>query len=191
MTHLLLFHHAQGLTPGVLVFADRLRSAGHEVTTPDLYAGRTFAVLDEGVAHARSLGFPTLVEQGCAAAEGLPTDLVYGGFSLGVMPAQTLAQTRPGARGALLLHACVTPSEIGGSWPEGVPVQIHGMAADPEFAGAGDLDAARDLVAAVPGAELFVYPGDGHLFADPGLEDYDEAAAVLLEQRVLDFLARV
>lgn len=191
MTHVLLFHHAQGLTAGVLAFAERLRVAGHEVTTPDLYAGRTFAGLAEGVAHARSLGFDALVEQGVGAAEGMPQDLVYAGFSLGAMPAQTLAQTRPGARGALLLHACLPLSELGGTWPAGVGVQIHGMDADPEFAGSGDLDAARELVAAVEGAELFVYPGDAHLFADPGLDGYDEAAAALLEQRVLDFLSRV
>ena len=105
MAEVLLFHHAQGLTSGVVAFADDLRAAGHTVHTPDLYAGRTFQTLEEGVAHARELGFDNVTAAGVQAADGLPADLVYGGFSLGVAPAQQLAQTRPGARGALLFLA--------------------------------------------------------------------------------------
>lgn len=105
-----------------------------------------------------------------------------------VLPAQRLAQTRPGARGALLFHACVPISEFSDSWPAELPVQIHGMEADPFFAGEGDIDAARALVKSVPHAELFLYPGDKHLFADAGLPSYDAAAAALLMRRVLDFL---
>ena len=105
------------------------------------------------------------------------------------MPAQKLAQTRPGAKGALLFSSC-TVSEFGDEWPQGVPVQIHGMDADPFFADGGDLDAARALVEATNQAELFVYPGDGHLFADSSLPSYDAAAAALLTWRVLDFLTQ-
>ena len=188
MAGVIVFHHAQGLTPGVLGFADRLRAAGHEVTVPDLFDGATFDTVEEGVAHAGRIGFDTVLERGRAAAEELPADLVYVGISLGVMPAQMLAQTRPGARGALLLESCVPVSEFGDAWPAGVPVQIHGMDADPYFAGEGDIDAARALVASTPDAELFVYPGDRHLFSDPSLPSYDEKAATLLEQRVLAFL---
>jgi dienelactone hydrolase len=184
MAEVLLFHHALGLTPGCLSFADGLRSAGHVVHVPDLYEGRTFADLTEGVGHAEQVGFDTIVERGRLAAEGLPNDLVYAGFSLGVMPAQMLAQRRPGAKGALLLHGCVPTSEFGGPWPEGVPLQIHTMDAD-EW---GDVDVARDLVETVEGAELFLYPGDRHLFADDSLRDYDDSAATLLKRRVLGFL---
>jgi dienelactone hydrolase len=192
MAEILLFHHVQGLTPGVHVFADRLREAGHTVHVPDLFDGRRFDTIDAGIAHVQEAGFDKVISDGRRIAEELPAELVYAGFSLGVMPAQMLAQTRPGAVGALLLHACVPPSEFGGDWPAGVPVQIHGMDGDPSFAGEGDLDAARALVAANPDdAELFVYPGDGHLFADPSLPDYDEEAAELLTQRVLEFLDRV
>jgi dienelactone hydrolase len=187
MTEVLLFHHAQGQTPGFLAFADRLRAAGHVVYAPDLYDGRTFADLEAGVAHARELGFDNIGERGRLAAEGLPDALVYAGFSLGVLPAQLLAQTRPGARGALLFSAAFPPSEFGG-WPPGVPVEIHLME-DDEWA-AEDLPAASELVETVDGAELFIYPGDGHLFADDSLPDYDEAAASLLTERVLDFLQR-
>lgn len=191
MAEVVLFHHVQGLTAGVVSFADELRAAGHVVHTPDLFEGRTFATIEEGMAHAREVGFGALLQQGVAAADALPSEgLVYAGFSLGAMPAQQLAQTRRDARGALLLHACLPVSEFGERWPAGVPVQVHGMDADPFFAEeGGDLDAARELVASTDQAELFLYPGDQHLFADSSLPDHDPAAAALLLERALRFLA--
>jgi dienelactone hydrolase len=189
MSQILLFHHAQGQTEGFHAFADELRAAGHVVHTPDLYDGRTFADIDDGVAYAREVGFGTLQERGVAAAENLPSDLVYAGFSLGVGPAQELAQTRPGAVGALLLHACMPTSEFGSSWPAGVPVQIHAMENDPWFE--EDAAAARALVDEADDAELFLYPGDRHLFADSSLSDFDPEAAALLTKRALAFLEAV
>jgi dienelactone hydrolase len=189
MAEVLLFHHAQGLTPGVEAFADELRSAGHTVHTPDLYEGKTFDTVDEGVANAQEVGFDTILERGKAAAEGLPSELVYAGFSLGVMPAQMLAQSRPGARGALLFSAAMPAFEFGASWPEGVPLQIHIMEDDPWAE--EDLPAAREIADTVEGAELFLYPGNRHLFADNSVADYDPGAAALLRQRALDLLARV
>jgi dienelactone hydrolase len=189
MAEILLYHHAQGQTPGFLAFADELRAAGHTVHTPDLYEGNTFATLDEGVGYAKQVGFGTIGERGRLAAESLPSGLVYAGFSLGVMAAQMLAQTRPGAKGALLFSAAFPASEFGDSWPPGVPLQIHMMEAD-EWA-MEDLPAARELVETTEGAELFLYPGDRHLFADSSLPDYDEDAAKLLMQRVLGFLENI
>jgi len=189
MAEILLFHHAQGQTPGFLAFADELRAAGHTVHTPDLYEGNTFAALDEGVGYAKQVGFETILERGRLAAESFSNELVYGGFSLGASPAQMLAQTRPGAKGALLFSAAFPTSEFGGAWPQGVPLQIHMMEAD-EWA-MEDLPAARELVETIGGAELFLYPGDRHLFADNSLPDYDEAAATLLKQRVLSFLDNI
>jgi dienelactone hydrolase len=191
VTDVILFHHALGVTEGVLEFADQLRSAGHQVTVPDLFEGRTFTSIDDGVGYARQTGFGTIMERGQAAAEALPAEIVYAGFSLGVLPAQMLAQTRAGAKGALLFDACLPVSEFGGEWPPDVPVQIHGMDSDAFFAEEGDLDAAKDLVAMAKDAELFLYPGDKHLFADSSLPSYDKAAATLLRQRVLDFLGRL
>jgi dienelactone hydrolase len=191
MADVLLYHHAQGLTTGVRDFAETLRADGHTVHIPDLYDGNVFDSLDAGIGYAREVGFGALLERGRAAAEGLPEDLVYAGFSLGVMSAQMLAQTRPGAKGALLFESCLPVSEFGDAWPQGVPVQIHGMDGDPFFADEGDLDAARDLVASTPDAELFLYPGKQHLFADNSLPSYDEQAATLLTQRVKAFLANV
>jgi dienelactone hydrolase len=191
MTDVVVFHHAQGLTPGVLAFADELRGRGHRVTTPDLYDGHTFATLDEGIAFAQETGFGTIVERGIHAAATLPEAIVYAGFSLGVMPAQQLAQTRPHAKGALLCCACLPVSEFGDAWPRDVPVQVHAMDADPLFTEEGDLDAARELVASTDVAELFTYPGGQHLFADASLPDYDEQAAALFTHRVLDFLEKL
>jgi dienelactone hydrolase len=192
MTEVLLFHHAQGLTPGVRAFADELRAAGHVVHTPDLYGGRVFDTLDQGMAHAKELGFDDILERAVRTANDLPAELVYAGFSLGEMAAQKLAQTRAGARGALLFYSCIPISGewAFGPWPEGVPVQIHGMDADPIFVGEGDIDAAREIVANVEDAELFLYPGDQHYFADSSLPSYDAGATALLTRRVLDFLAR-
>jgi dienelactone hydrolase len=191
MTEILLFHHAQGLTDGVRAFAGTLTDAGHVVHLPDLYDGHTFEELADGMAYVRSMGFDTVLERGRTAAEGLPDDLVYAGFSLGVMPAQLLAQTRPGSRAALFLHGCVPVTEFGNAWPKDVPVQIHSMDGDPEFVESGDIDAARELVAEADDGELFLYPGDKHLFADSSLSSYDEASATLLTERVLAFLDRV
>ena len=191
MPEVLLFHHAQGLTPGVLAFADKLRRAGHRVHTPDVYEGRTFATVEEGVAHAGQIGFEEVMRRGVRAAGSLPADLVYAGFSLGVMPAQQLAQTRPGARGALFFHSCVPVEEFGSAWPRGVPVQIHSMDADPYFVDEGDIEAARALVKSTDQAELFLYPGNEHLFADSSLPSYEPAAAAMLMQRVLSFLDAV
>jgi dienelactone hydrolase len=189
MAEVVLFHHARGLTPDVIAFADELRQAGHTVHTPDLFEGRTFSTIEEGMAHAGEMGFPDgVIERGTRAIEGLPAGLVYAGFSLGVLPAQLLAQTRPGARGALLFYSCVPVSAFGSGWPDGVPVQVHGMDADPFFVDEGDIDAARELVGQAKDAELFLYPGDQHYFADSSQPSYDGAATALLLQRVLDFL---
>ena len=189
MAEILLFHHAQGQTEGFLAFADELRAAGHVVHAPDLYDGKTFADLTDGVGYAKQVGFDVILQRGAAAAEGLPAEIVYAGFSLGVMPAQMLTQTRPGAEGALLLSGCLPTSEFDSPWPDGVPVQIHGMDGDEWFD--EDLVAARELVDEVENAELFLYPGDGHLFADSSLDDFDQEAAALLKQRTLAFLEAV
>jgi dienelactone hydrolase len=191
MADVLLFHHAQGQTAGFHGFAEELRKAGHRVHTPDLFEGRTFGSIDEGMAHVHELGFEEVLARGRLAAEDLPAELVYAGFSLGVVPAQMLAQTREGAKGAVLMYSCVPASEFGTAWPAEVPVQIHGMDADPYFVDEGDVDAAREIVASAPRAELFLYSGDQHYFADSSLPSYDPDAAALLLGRVLTFLRAV
>ena len=189
MAEILMLHHALGLTKGVLSFADELRAAGHTVHTPDVYDGNVFDDLEEGVGYAQNTGFAKIRDRGVASAEGLSNDLVYAGFSLGVMAAQQLAQTRPGAKGALLFSSCIPPSDCGGAWPAGLPAQVHLMDQDP-FALEGDLDAARELAEQQPTVELFLYEGDKHLFADPTAPDFDEGAAAVMKKRVLGFLKR-
>lgn len=188
MAEVLLFHHALGQTPGFHAFAGELHDAGHTVHTPDLFDGLTFNTLEEGLGHAQQLGFGELIARGERAAAALPEGLVYAGFSLGVLPAQKLAQTRAGAAGALFLYSCVPVSEFG-TWPAEVPVQVHGMESDPLFVDEGDLDAARELVAAAGDGELFLYPGSQHYFADSSLPSYVPDAAALMTRRVLQFLA--
>ncbi len=187
MAEVLLYHHIQGLTDGVRAFAADLHEAGHTVHAPDLFDGRTFGSIEEGFAFARETGFDAIRERGAAAADALGPELVYAGFSFGVTIAQRLAQTRPGARGALLMYSCLPVAEFGQAWPEGVPVQIHGKESDEFFD--EDLPAARDLAGSTASAQLFVYPGDQHLFADSSLEAYDAEASALLMNRVREFLA--
>jgi dienelactone hydrolase len=191
LADIVLFHHVQGLTDGVTAYAGRLREAGHRVYLPDLFDGRTFPTLDEGMAYAGSIGFGAILERGVEAAEALDSDLVYAGFSMGVMPAQKLAQTRPGARGAVFISSCLPVAEFGDGWPAGVPVQVHGMESDPIFATEGDLEAARALVESTPQAELFTYPGDAHLFADSSLPAYDQQTTELMTGRILDLLSAI
>jgi dienelactone hydrolase len=185
MSDVIVFHHAQGLTDGVKAFADELRAAGHTVHTPDLHEGRTFATLPEAMGYVQETGFDTIIGRGVKAAEALPSDVFYVGFSMGVLPAQYLTQTRPGAQGAVFVYSFVPPAEFGSDWPDGVPLQIHMMERDPEVLPPnGDLEAAQ----AMTSADLFLYPGDKHLFADSSLPDYDASAAQQLTERVLAFL---
>ena len=182
MAEVVVFHHALGLTDPVRGFADALGDAGHTVHTPDLYDGRRFATVEDGMAHSEELGGPmAIVDRARAAVASLPTEVVYVGFSLGVLAAQSLAQTRPGARGAVLCYAALPLGEWGdnwpATWPEGVRLQLHLLEGDE------DLEIAPTLAATVPAAELFVYPGTEHYFAE-----HDEQAAALLTQRVLAFL---
>lgn len=189
MADVVLFHHAQGLTAGCLSLAARFRAAGHAVHTPDLYDGRTFFELPAGLAYAEQAGFDTILERGRAAAAQLPAGAAYVGVSLGVLPAQLLAQTRPGARAAVLISAAVPLSEFGGAWPQRVPLQLHMMDADPLVTDEGDLDVARDMAATLEHAQLHLYPGNRHLFVDDSLADYDQKATDLVTARILALLA--
>ncbi len=195
MAEVVLFHHVQGLTDGVLAFAVDLRAGGHTVHTPDLFDGERPATIEDGLTLTERIGDDVLGERADRAVAGLPQELVYAGFSFGVLNAQRLAQTRPGARGALLYESCIpiTGEWAFGPWPAGVAVQIHGMDKDPFFALEGDIDAARELVEIVGPdfAELFVYPGDRHLFTDSSLPSYDADAAALVLRRSRAFLDRV
>jgi dienelactone hydrolase len=195
MSEVVLFHSALGLRPGVTAAADRLREAGHTVHTPDYYDGEVFDNLDEGLRKRDALGSAEIVRRAREAVAGLPAGLVFAGFSLGNDPAELLAATTQGARGAVLMHGAVPVegfSEFGVErWPAGVPVQVHYAAEDPwveaevEVAPLGD--AVRQAGARF---EAHTYPGSGHLFADPDLPEYDPTSSDLMWRRVLEFLAR-
>jgi dienelactone hydrolase len=189
MADVVVFHHAQGLTDGVRAFADRLREGGHRVTVPDLYDGVTFGTLADGVAHAGEVGFDVITDRGVAAVADLPDAQVYAGFSLGVLPAQKLAQTRPGALGALLFSAAVPVSMLGPSWPADVALQMHLAEADPW--GEEDRPVAEELARDVLDAELYLYPGSAHLFFDESLGEYAPALTAQVLERSLAFLDRL
>ena len=195
MAEVVLFHHVQGLTDGVRAFAEELRAGGHTVHTPDLFDGERPATIEDGIALVGRIGEETIDARIDEALVGLPRELVYAGFSFGGGAGQRLAQTRPGARGALLYESFVslTATWAFGPWPDGLPVQVHGMDKDPYFALEGDLDAARELAEAIGPqlAEVFTYPGDGHLFTDSSLPSYDPAATALVLGRSREFLDRL
>lgn len=195
MAEVVLFHHVQGLTDGVRAFADALASGGHVLHTPDLFDGERPTSIDEGVAFVEATGVDVLDERADRTVKDLPDGLVYAGFSFGSGVAQRLAQTRPGARGALLYEGCrpLTGEWSFGPWPAGVHVQIHGMDQDPFFALEGDIDSARQIVEVVGSdlAQLFLYPGNNHLFTDSSLPSYDRDAAELVLQRSRGLLDRL
>lgn len=188
MAHVVAFHHVLGRTTGVASFAGDLRAAGHTVDTPDLFDGERFDTIDAGAAHAESVGFGEIIERGVRAIAHLDGPLVVLGFSLGVLPAQQLAQTDDRVTAAVLCHSCVPLEQFGGEWPDAVAVQIHAMEDDPFFLDDGDMDAALDLIGSVQDAELFLYPGDTHLFADASIPSHEPAAAAQLLERVLALL---
>jgi dienelactone hydrolase len=190
MAEVLLLHHIQGLTEGVTALAERLREARHVVHTPDVYDGQTFETMEGGAAHAQEIGFDEVRERGVKAADGLPGEVFYVGLSMGGMAAQQLAQTRAGARGAVLLATAVPPEMLGSSWPAAVPVQFHATDQDPFFVGEGDIEAAHAILEQAEDGELFLYPGDQHLFFDSSLPSYDEEATEQMVQRVLTLLDR-
>ena len=194
MAEVVLFHHVQGLTDGVRAFAEELRAGGHTVHTPDLFEGERPASIDDGMAFSDKIGGEVLSERADRAVADLPDGLVYAGFSFGAGEAQRLAQTRPGAGGAIFCEGWpITGEWAVGPWPDGVPVQIHGMEKDPFFGLGGDLEFARELVETVGPdlAELFVYSGDRHLFTDSSLPSYDAEAAAQVVKRSRMFLDRL
>ena len=193
MSEVVLFHSVLGRRHGVDDAAARLRAAGHDVHTPDLFLGRVFDDYPAAFEHLASIGGPIgVLDRVRAATAAVPPGVVYAGFSLGCVPAQLLAATEPGAKGALLLHGGMPLEPLGlAAWPAQVPVQAHNGLDDP-FREQAELDgferAARASGAAV---EMYDYPVRGHLFSDASLADeYDAAAAALMFERVLDFLRR-
>jgi dienelactone hydrolase len=186
-----LFHSALGLRPAVQEFADHLRAESHTVHTPDSFVGEVFDDLEDGFRKRDALGIPELMERAQASVANLPSPIVLAGFSMGTGAAEFLAATRPGARGAILMHGALAPAAMGlEAWPQ-VSVQIHYAQDDPLV----DVDQVRALEAAARGSgvspEIHIYDGVGHLFEDAGLPGHDEAAAQLMSERVLAFLAKL
>lgn len=192
MATIVLFHHVQGLTPGVQAMAAELRAAGHTVHAIDLYAGKLPKDFEAGMRMANKLSEDKIQERVEKLFSKLPEELVYIGTSWGAALAQQCAQQRQGAVAAVLLESFVgLDAEWSfGPWPEDVPVQIHGMDEDPFFAKEGDLESAQNFVAGQGKdlAQLFTYPGNKHLFTDSSLRSHDPEARALVMERVIKFL---
>jgi dienelactone hydrolase len=197
MAEVVMFHSVLGLSPGVLGAADRLRAAGHTVHTPDLFDGEVFDNIDDGMRKEVALGFREIGSRAEEAVTGLPAGLVFGGFSMGISYAEWLTASRPGALGAVLMHGAVPVealTEYFGveRWPEGVPVQVHYAADDPWVEKEEEVDPlGREVRGAGAEFEEYVYPGSGHLFADPDLAEYDRASSEKMWERVIAFLDRI
>lgn len=185
--NIMLFHSTYGLRPAVHAAADRLRAAGHEVWTPDLFEGRTFDTVEEGMAFQEGLGKDELLKRAIlAAAPYSERGLVYAGFSLGAATAQTLALGDDKARGLLLLHGTSDIAESASV--DGLPVQLH--VAEPDPFESDDWLSAWYLRMGRAGAdvEIYRYAGAGHLFTDPDLDDYDAEAAAATWRTATGFL---
>lgn len=192
MATIVLFHHVQGLTPGVQAMAGELRATGHTVHTLDLFAGKLPKDLESGIRLANKLSEDKIQERVDKLFSKLPEELVYIGTSWGAALAQQCAQQRPGTVAAVLLESFVDLDADWsfGPWPENVPVQIHGMDEDPFFAMEGDLESAQNFAEGEGKdvAQLFTYPGNQHLFTDSSLPSHDPAARALVMERIIKFL---
>ena len=164
MAEVVLFHSVLGLRPGVTAAADRLRTAGHTVHTPDLYDGEVFDDLDDGQRKEEALGRREIARRAREAVAGLPEGLVFGGFSMGVAHAELLTASRPGALGAVLMHSALPVEELSeffgvDGWPEGVPVQVHYAARDPWVETEGEVASlGRDVRETGAAFEEYIYP---------------------------------
>src|SRR3954451_5904157 len=181
MASIVLFHSVLGLRPAVLADAERLRAAGQDVSTPDLCHGQVFDDVDAGMSHRSTLDMSDLLAKATDAADAIGGPKVYAGYSFGAGFAQWLVETRPDAAAGLFLSAGDPPE---GDSP-GVPAQAHAATNDPW------VEEKALATLATLGVDVFRSPAGGHLFADPGLPDYDAASADLMWERVLLFLERL
>lgn len=184
----ILFHSVYGLRPVELGVAELMRSAGHAVVTPDLYAGQTADSLDEGFELVDRVGWSVICRRAASAVAALPDETVLAGFSMGASVAESLWPNRPRTSGVLLLHAL---ADIPDTAPAGLPVQVH--LADPDAFAPAQRRAAWQAAAKKAGlaAQIFTYPAVGHFFTDASLPDYDAEATRRASERILVFLGQL
>lgn len=193
MPQVLLFHSALGIRAGITSLADALRAAGHDVTVIDQYDGRVFDTYPEAMAHVEALGMPTLMASALDAAREVDGDLVTIGWSNGAGMAQWVAANLPErTRGVVMGGGGLDMKWLERDWPPSVQGQIHHTEGDPYVDEGSDEAVAHQAEAAGGRVEVFVYPGDGHLFTDPSLpQEYDEASARLCTERIVAFVDSV
>jgi dienelactone hydrolase len=182
---IVLFHSVYGLRPVEIAAADRLRAAGHDVLTPDLYAGHSAATIADGFDLADRTGWTAITGRARDAVRELPAATVLAGISMGASVVESLLPARPETAGVLLWHGL---AELPSTARSGLPAQVH--IADPDEYFPADRvtsfkQAARSAEAA---ADVFTYPGAGHFYTDMTLPDHDGPASELTWQRSLRFL---
>lgn len=188
MVHVVFFHSVLGLRSAELLGAERLRRAGHDVATPDLFDGATASSIDAGFGLLDEIGWGTVVRRARRALADLPEDTALLGVSMGTGVVSDVWAERPATAAVVLLHAA---AEIPGGARAGLRVQLHAAEPD-EFAPAGRVAALRQAAGDIGvDLEVFRYPGAGHFYTDRELGDHDPAAAELTWRRVLRFLGEI
>lgn len=186
MVPVVLFHSAYGLRQAEADAAARLRAAGHEVMTPDLYGGQTAATLETALALMGMVGWDLICARASQALAAVPETAVLAGSSMGAGVIGSVWDQRRAASGIVLLHG-IAP--IPATARPGQPVQVHVAEGDP-FASGQDVERWQaDAGRAGLNAQVFTYPGAGHFYTDSVLADYHPAAASQTWQRVTAFLS--
>ncbi len=181
-----MFHSAYGLRQAEVGAAARLRAAGCDVITPDLYGGQTAGTLDAALALMGTVGWDRICARARQALEAVPGTAVLAGFSMGAGVIGSLWDQRRAAAGIILLHG-IAPVPAGAR--AALPVPVHLAEGDP-FASRQAVDRWQaDADRAGLAAQVFAYPGAGHFYTDPDLADYHPAAATQTWQRVIAFLS--
>lgn len=191
MATIALFHSVLGIRPGLLEFADDLRSAGHEVHVIDQNDGKVFDEYEPAMAHMESVGFPALTAKAVEAVADLPDGFVTAGFSNGAGMGEFVAGRRP-VSGVLMFAGAIGLEWLDMTWPAEVPAQIHTTVDDPWREQDAIDSVAKSVQEAGGEIEVFDYPGSGHVFADSSKADeYQPAEADLMLTRIKAFLDRI
>lgn len=185
-----IFHSALGVREGVRDAARRLSDAGHDPYIVDYYGDyRSFDDHPSAADYVNKVGFPALMQAAVDGVADLPDGFAVLGFSNGSGMAEYVA-TRRSVTKAVLGSGTLPLAMMGaGAWPAQTAAQIH-YAADDPFRNDEWLESVIDSVrsSGAPLEAYTEYPGDGHLFTDSTLPDYDEANTELFWKRVRAFL---
>ncbi|NYF97710.1 dienelactone hydrolase family protein [Janibacter cremeus] len=195
MAHVLLFPSILGVRQGITDLANTLTDAGHDVTTVDPYDGQTFDDYPSGMARTKEIGEETLQVRGLEVAKGVGAPFVAVGFSVGAAIAQWVAAQCPDtARAVVMVGGGIPMHHLGATWPAGVAGEVHVTAGDPfheedrQFDAMIDEQLQEDVERAGGEFAYVEYQGEGHLFSDPSLGEYQPEEARIFTRRVVELV---